>query len=348
MKRMLRFLPSLLLVTHIIAPVHAQDQLQNECQIPPSVAANRPDPDGPPTRVTVNIHVFDVITINETSESFTADFGLLVQWHDPRLAASARGGSLVDCVVRLSDIWHPYVDVLNGRQIRHLLDDIVRIDEQGNVRYGQRLYGDLSSPLQLAEFPFDTQTLPINITSLNYGPQDVELVLNDSQIGLFARSSLAGWTLSPGENAKTTLLVKTAETELTIVSMSLVAQRETGYYFWTTFLPLTLIVLMASGVFFIDPSTLGPQISMATGAVFSLIAFLLGLRIMLPRISYLTIADKFIFGCTLLVFLALIEAVATGHLHKLKYEKAARRTDRIARVVYLVLFGILAYSTIWR
>jgi uncharacterized membrane protein HdeD (DUF308 family) len=74
--------------------------------------------------------------------------------------------------------------------------------------------------------------------------------------------------------------------------------------------PLTLIVLMAYGVYFIPASALPQQIGLGMTAMLTLIAYMLTLGGTLPRISYLTRADRFFVGSAILVFLGLVKAVA--------------------------------------
>lgn len=85
------------------------------CSIRDSLRRTRPDPEGPPVRIEVGLFLVDVIEINEVLESFKVDIRLQLQWQDSRLSAKARGGSLEECRLRLADIWHPEVDLINQR-----------------------------------------------------------------------------------------------------------------------------------------------------------------------------------------------------------------------------------------
>lgn len=87
--------------------------------------------------------------------------------------------------------------------------------------------------------------------------------------------------------------------------------RDWSYYGWKLGLPLTLIVLMAYGAQFIPSSAVAQQIGLGTTAMLTLIAYMLTLNSTLPRISYLTLADRFFVGSAVLVFLGLMKAVTT-------------------------------------
>ena len=87
-------------------------------------------------------------------------------------------------------------------------------------------------------------------------------------------------------------------------------ERNWSYHAWKLGVPLTLIVLMAYGVYFIPATALPQQIGLGTTAMLTLIAYMLTLGSTLPRISYLTRADRFFIGSAVLVFLGLVKALA--------------------------------------
>ena len=127
---------------------------------------------------------------------------------------------------------------------------------------------------------------------------------------------------------------------------TLEVERQTNYYLLTMLIPLLLIALMAWSVFWIDPSFLPSQIGISTASVFSLIAFRLGLASSLPKVAYLTLADKFVLAITILVFAAFGEAVLTGSLSKAGREDLARRVDRWARWVYLLALAVTVFVVV--
>ena len=65
----------------------------HSCTIPRSVATTRPDPEGIPTKVAVGIYMIDVAVVDDVRQTFTADFGFTLRWHDARLSAEALGNA---------------------------------------------------------------------------------------------------------------------------------------------------------------------------------------------------------------------------------------------------------------
>ena len=80
---------------------------------------------------------------------------------------------------------------------------------------------------------------------------------------------------------------------------------------------------------------------MSTSAVLTLIAFLFSLGQILPRLSYLTRADRFVLGSVLLVFTAFGEALVTTSLANRGREELALKIDRISRFVFPAAFAVV-------
>jgi len=323
------------------APARAQD-----CTVPTVLTKTRPDPDGPPTRVDVGIVVVDVIDLGDTTQLFTTDFVVAVVWNDPRLSAEALGSSLEDCNLKKSDIWHPFIDLVNQRKVREHYQDLVDVDAAGNVRMVQRYSGELVAPLHLENFPFDSQALPFSLMSLRYEPDEVDLVLDEQFTTVREGLSLAGWDLVTTESEDHLEVLGSGRIKRPRLDFKLIIVRDTSYYVWNVFIPLLLIVFMAWTVFWINPEHFGPQVGVSTAATFTLIAFLLSLRQMVPKVGYLTRADKLVLWCAVLVFLALGEAIYTSRLAKRGREDLALRIDYWARIVYPLLLVVAAVRSL--
>jgi hypothetical protein len=325
-----------------VAPARAQD-----CTVPTVLTKTRPDPDGPPTRLEVGIVVIDVIDLGDITQLFTTDFVVAYRWHDSRLSAEALGFSLEDCNLKISDVWHPFIDLVNQRKVREHYQDLVDVDAKGNVRVVQRYSGELVAPLHLEDFPFDRQALPFSLMALRSGPDEVDLVLDEQFTTVREPLSLAGWDLVSTESEDHLEILGGGRIKRPRLDFKLIIVRDTSYYVWNVFIPLLLIVFMAWTVFWINPEHFGPQVGVSTAATFTLIAFLLSLRQMVPKVGYLTRADKLVLWCAVLVFLALGEAVYTSRLAKRGREDLALRIDWWARMVYPPLLVAAAVRSLF-
>ena len=301
----------------------------------------RPGYGSGPTPVQVGVFLIDLVNIDDVRQSFTASLYFEVGYKDPRLADPAAPGLRI---FSLGEIWWPDLGLVNRRSLQILFPHQLRVDREGNVTYRQRVYGDFSAPLNLRAFPYDTQQLPIEVASNTLGPEELNLSANLEETGRMDSLSQAGWSvLTEGLEVRPHRIEKHGREQLVF---SLTASRKSPFYRWSILLPLCFIVLMAWCVFWIDPQFVNPQISLSTASTFALIAFRFSLRSMLPKVDYMTYLDEFVLACTVLVFLALGQAILTARLSKTGQGELAGRIDVWSRVVYLVAFGLLVATTL--
>ena len=80
----------------------------------------------------------------------------------------------------------------------------------------------------------------------------------------------------------------------------------------------------------------------------TLIAFQFALASTLPRVSYLTVMDVFVFGAAVLIFLALVAAVLTGVLLVAGKDELARRLNYHGRWLLPLAFSGLVAWICWQ
>jgi len=299
----------------------------------------RPDSTGIKTEVTIGIYVVDIEYIDNLKQNFTADFLLTAQWKDKRLSGEKRK-------INIEKIWSPNINILNGRNLSTMYPENVDVDEDGNVMYRQRYYGNLTCLLDLKNFPFDDQVLPISLVTLGYRPEQIELIFQDDNSGSAPRFSNSDWEIgkgvgSIGEYIASSSGKNSIEYILPAAHFKFEAKRHIFYYIWKVVLPLFIIVLMSWAIFYIDPTMVAPQLGLAATSILTLIAFLFSLGRILPPIAYLTKIDYFVYGSLSLVFLAFGEAVLTIHLGSNGKIENAKWMDRKARIIFPLAYLLI-------
>ena len=332
------------LVWHLAAAFALLCSSSVSAQTPPGyMASERPDASGTPTRVELGLYLLDLSQIVDPRQEFSVDIHLTAKWRDTRLATNEE-----DVVLRTllrKEVWNPSLGALNRRAVTQLLPETVKVDSSGNVQYDQRIQGDFSSSFDLRQFPHDRQELIIRIASYYYGPDELEIQVNEAKTGRLDDLSVAGWVVGQPAVDVASLVIPGGKTRSGL-TFKVEVERETTYYFLTMVIPLLLIALMAWSVFWIDPAFLPSQIGVSTASVFSLIAFRLGLSLSLPKVAYLTRADALIMAVTVLVFAAFGEAVLTGALSKAGRGDLARTVDRWARWAYMAILVVVGFSLV--
>jgi len=318
---------------------------QDDCEVPPELTLTSPDPEGVPTEMTVGAYLVDLYKIDDAEQTFSGDLFFVMAWRDERLL-NVDDQSLAGCRVPVQSVWAPRVVVINERQVSRSFEDLVYIGPDGVLEYQQRFQGVFTNRLDLRDFPLDRQMLAIRIVLGRVGAEEISFV-QDERTGAASEFSIADWTVEAGSVVYEPFRLTTSDRDLPQVTYRVEVRRNRAYYAQKVFLPLILIVCMSWAVFWIDPKLVPPQVGISTSAVLTLIAFLFSLAYTLPRLSYLTRADRFVMGATVLVFFAFGEALLSTGLAGRGREGKALRIDRVSRIVFPTVFvAILLYALV--
>ena len=315
---------------------------------PASAAADlmgtRPNAGGEPDEITVGLGVLDIAEINDREQIFMADLYTEVEWQDPRLAVDGDAvGELR--TFPLDAIWHPRLAIVNGRGLDLRLPEVATVDQQGNVVARQRLAGPLAVDLELHDFPFDTQRLPINVVSYEYSPSEIVFTAASRLVGKFDDLSGEGWIYEALEPERSAYRLQEGGRGGSQISFAVMAERQAGYYVFTLALPMTLILFLAWMAHWLPVDVIPSRMGIATATVFSLIAFGVSFRLTLPKIPYLTDADRFVLYSTLLVLVSLAVTVASVRWASTDRQQAAENLTRRARLAFPFLYGLIVLLT---
>ena len=312
----------------------------------PKLVSERPIPLGPPTEVKIGIHLLDIADIDDVKQHFSVDLFVDVSWQDPRLAVLEELRTGKNRRMPLEEIWTPRLLIVNDRGLSTHLPRTAEVDDLGNVSTQQRVSGELSADLLFTDFPFDTQVLPIRIITYSYSADDVRFSSSNQIKGDDESFSAEGWRFRIIGPEFDELYVPAKDTVWARLTYLVEAERNSQYYVLTMILPVSLIILMSWFVFWLPPDVIPSRVAISTASIFSLIAFTLSIRLSLPRVSYVTHADLFLIGCTLLVILALGTVVIGTRWAKTDRMKDALRLSLVARWAYAGLYFLTVIITL--
>ena len=318
------FFTKLLLLVLLFAPLSLNAE----------VNTGRPDPEQGPTQVEVQIFLLDLDAIDSASQNFEANVYFEATWKDSRLVDEARGNTITRS---LGEVWHPRFQLLNQQRIWKSLPDVVDIEPDGSVRQRVRVWGYFSQPLDLREFPFDAQTINIQVVAAGYSPDQV--VITPSPLSAIGdHLSVADWAVTSWRLATDIEVPGPEGIQDASITMLLEAERQTGYYWLKVIAPLILIVAMSWAVFWIDPKDTGTKISITITAMLTLIAYRFAIGASLPEISYLTRIDLFILFSTILIYASLVSVLVTSAYSRKGNRDLAKGIDRVARWGFPLFF----------
>lgn len=313
--------------------------------VPLPPAPLRPDAAVGPTKLSVGIWVGDISRIDSVSQTFTANFLLVLRWRDAQLAHDQPGIKRY----QLDEIWHPsWIIVNEAGSVEHSLPEVAEVAGDGSVIYRQRLVGSFAQALDLREFPFDQGTFRVHLVLGRYRPEEIQFVPDESIVaaGLATGSGIApALTLQDWKVTSYTTRALPYQVvpglEAPGYAFEFTAARNTRHFVVKVIIPLVLIVMMSWAVFWIEPDDANSQLAVAVTAMLTLIAYRFAIDSDIPELPYLTRLDSFILASTVLVFLSLIEVLVTNKLANRDQMATARKIDRVSRVVFPTGFAIL-------
>ena len=301
------------------------------------LTGERPNAGGEPERITVRVALLDITAVDDKEQRFTIDAYVEISWQDPRLAVDAGG----ERTLAVNDVWTPRLTIVNNRGLDLLLPEVVTVDGEGNVTLRQRLAGPLAADLDLRDFPFDSQRLSIDVVSYQYAPAEVEFSDATELLARADEFSAGGWSFEQLAPDFSTFRVVADGPGRPRVAFGVLAQRKAGFYVLTLALPMTLILCLAWMVHWLPPDIVPARMGMSSATVFSLIAFGVSFRLTLPKIDYLTYADRFVIYATLLVLLSLVVTVLATRWVSTGRADHANRATRYMRITFPLAFGLI-------
>ena len=308
------------------------------------LVGTRPNAGGGPDEITVAVGLLDIAEINDREQVFTADLYVEVEWQDARLAidGDTRGELRT---FPLDEIWQPRLTIINNRGLDFLLPEVATVDRQGQVIVRLRLSGPLAVDLDLRDFPFDTQRLPIEIVSYEYSPSEITFSKDSRLVTTLDEPRDDAWTYETLEPESHEYRLKEGGRGAAGLTFTVMAEREAAYYIFTLALPMTLILFLAWMAHWLPMDVVPARMGTASATVFSLIAFGVSFRLTLPKIAYLTTADYFVLYSTSLVLVSLAIIVVTIRWVSTDRKDAAERLTRQARLAFPILYGLVVLLT---
>ena len=317
-----------------ICAVHAQDAPAPKAVEAAAEAAATPEPG----KVTTGVYINDIQELDFRTNSYAVDLYVWFRW----TKADAAPSKSVEFMNRFAPSDH----------VRDNLFEEPKAMPDGSLYGIIRNQGRFSSKFQLERYPFDEQVLRIvfedNVASMVdqvYVPDKIPVTINPAitlpgfKIGQAQLEFVAnayptnfGDITSSGTDTYSRAIVTVPITRpLTALSVK-------------TFVPVFLIILCASLVFFVRPFFVDGRIGLGITALLTLVALQLSGGSSLPEVDYLMMVDKVYLVSYAFIILTLVRVVSTSWVGKTEdNERQIARGDKIfASLLMLSYIGALA------
>ncbi|MDJ0850814.1 MAG: hypothetical protein QNK04_20785 [Myxococcota bacterium] len=291
-------------------------------------------PPARPTEVVISAYLLGLSRVSEPSSPFpTFDVEMFVDlsWHDPRLAAPNGGGAEQvfqeeEAEEKLSEIWSPDFEIQNEVEQRETESIELRILPDGRVEYEERFGATLNAELDLARFPFDVQTLDLEMQSFLWDEGDCILVANPNQTGFDPDFETPEWVVRDAHGEVGRRSEVRDDRAFSSYTLRIVAERQSGHYVLRFMTPLMFVMLLTWLAFWMP---VDQRFRVGFIALLTVVASHTVVSGSLPRLHYPTFADVLLLVCYLFATALIGISIVLQRLDRREDEASKRRAERI-------------------
>ncbi|XP_046814431.1 gamma-aminobutyric acid receptor alpha-like isoform X3 [Vespa crabro] len=259
--------------------------------------------------------------ISEVDMTYSMDCYFRQSWVDRRLAFQGGKETLALSISMLARIWKPDTYFYNGKQsYLHTItspNKFVRLYQDGRVLYSSRLTIKAGCPMNLEDFPMDTQRCPLKFGSFGYTTRDVIYKWNSArQVAIAEDMKLSQFDLvaNPTANHSTTPPLSHAEYSMLLVYFHL--QRHMGNFLIQVYGPCILLVVLSWVSFWLNREATADRVSLGITTVLTMTFLGLEARTDLPKVPYPTALDFFVFLSFAFIFATIIQFAIVHYFTK--------------------------------
>ncbi|KAL4228815.1 Neuronal acetylcholine receptor subunit alpha-7 [Mactra antiquata] len=269
--------------------------------------------------VNVVVSVLSITEINEREQSITCSIGLTCWWVDETLRwdVSQYGGTS-NITLFPNEAWLPEFIVGNTLRNDHTLfvDNGLKLNVTNSGIVTWHTGGNMktSCPIDISNYPFDTQTCSIIITK-TLSDDEMDITLYSIDVKLFTYFENEEWALVRSSVTKETII-----NSLSSFKVTLFLKRRSLFYIINIILPMVMVSFMNILCFKIPPRS-GERISYCVSLLLTFVVLLSTTAETMPKmsdnVSYLQIYIycQFWLGCFITTISAIIVKVDHSDTH---------------------------------
>lgn len=273
----------------------------------------RPNFNEGPVVVNCSIFVEHFGSVEETTMDYEVTIFVRQQWNDRRLSNASTQETLDLDYTSMDTVWRPDLYFANEKSGRfHTIttdNRMMRLHRNGDIFHSIRLSLTLSCPMNLRNFPMDTQACYIFLESYGYTTADLLFQWVPGQaVELAEDLSLPQFTLS-SDIKLSTCNKYYVKGNYSCISACFRLRRQMGFYLIQLYTPSVLIVIISWMSFWIDMSLTPARVGLGITTVLTMTTQSMGSRSSMPKLSYINAMDVWMTSCLIFVFAALFEFV---------------------------------------
>lgn len=293
--------------------------------------------------VCVRVNISSVSDIDTVGQEFTCELFLAATWEEPQLR-----GKLNASDVDWDQNWDPRIYFVNAVEVKsmHKKHKIIKIGGSPIpiVQLSYRVVGRFKTLFSLHNFPFDYQTLKVEISS-KWSSAAVVFDRTPNVPCVLSNANFLGkeeWDLmdhvitkdstSSDESSKVSII------SYSFYSFEFHIKRKYTYFLTNIALLMFLISLLSFTTFFISPDSLGDRLSVILTLLLTAVTFKFVVSQSLPPVSYLTVLDWYVLSSVIFIFSVAVENSIVARIKNAKYQM---RFDKVSWCVSICVFILM-------
>ena len=289
------------------------------------------------TTVVVGFYAVTLQGLNQADSSYYADFFLWMRWSGDRDPTATL--ELTNNIER----W--------GLTMAAVYDK-PKVLPSGEKIQQYRVQGQFFQPLDLTDYPIDTQTLSLTVEDTTYATDELVYVADTDESGYDSDLRLPGWNISgssvsvqdhtydTGFGEEET---STAARTYSAAQFDITIERPRTFFLWKLLLPLVIVLLLASSVLFVHPTLTEVRLAAPATALLSLVFLQQTYSSTLPEIGALVLLDEIYALAYAVIIVLILTTTITSYWVRNEDEvntKRAFRLDHIAAAASLGIFAV--------
>lgn len=305
-----------------------------------------------PVVVDVNLFINSFSSVSVVDMDYSVDILLRQRWVDSRLKIGGNFETLSLGYMK-DKLWIPDLFFRNAKQGQlHTLTTpnyLIWLKPDGSLIFSQKLTVKLSCPMQLWNFPLDTQICRLEIGSYGYSMTDLEFrwwgALMSDHVTMSKVLHLNEFSRPTHKTGYCHKSYKTTG-QFACIYVEFCLARKFGFYLIYTYLPSVLIIIISWLSFLIDYHAVPARISIGLLSILALMTESAATLQKLPRVSYIKAIDVWLFACLAFVVLSLLEFAFVNTIARRTQKKKLREDLRsIVRHEMSLMRGTTGLST---
>lgn len=302
-----------------------------------------PNADGP-VLADMGLYIEEIPEVNEITNTFNVEGFMDIVWCDPRLKYEDKGQGKyelfleADAESKLETIWWPDLTFVNEVSTRDSSDKEVVIHENGTVEYREKFTVTLEAQYQLSRFPFDNQTLEIEIQSFAWDSRYLQIHIDEQYVGFSDAFEIPEWHTDNVSTRIADMQEVGDRNPFSEFLMTIEITRQFGFYIWKVLLPLIILVIMCFAVFWMDDESLSSRLSVGFTGVLTVVAYQFVATGNLPKVPYMTLMDTYIAFSFIVMVLTIFQSIIVSGYNKDGRSELALKIDQKSRYIYPLFY----------